>query len=172
MATLGTISIHNIATVISDIESYGDAIKEEVDYEMEASCITIVGQAKIAAANDQGVLVRGISYVKRRMFSYDIVSAANYSAFIEFGTKKQVSIPTGFESLAAQFRGIKIDTGGLSFEEAIKQWAVRHGIDPVDAHYIMILIAYRGIKPHPFLLPAYIKETIQLEKRLRKILES
>lgn len=169
MASTFTISLAGLNEVIYEINSYDKALQEEVDFEFLACAIGIVKDAKIAAARNAknvGFLERGISQIKIAPFRYQIVSPANYSAFVEFGTKNLVSIPAGFEDLANSFRGLKIDNGGISFKQAIFTWAEQKGIDEKLWYPIFIKIAINGVRPHPFLIPAYISNVTKLQNRL------
>jgi len=137
---------------------------------MEACAINIVRDAKVLAARNIGILARGISYVKISEFDFKIISAANYSAFMEFGTKRSVVIPAGFEEEAAKFKGVKIDSGGQTLLQAIEIWAKQKGIPDKDVLFIYLKILFQGVKPHPFIIPAYLANIKKLEKRLTRIL--
>lgn len=168
-----TISLSGLNAVNISIDNYSKELFQEVDYEFQACALNIVKDAKVAAARNAknlGFLARGISQVKKSMFNYQIISAANYSAFMEFGTKSLVSVPSGFEDLANSFKGVKIDNGSITFKQAIYTWAEQKGISEKLWYPIYMKIAIMGVKPHPFLIPAYVSNTIKLQNRLNLLL--
>jgi hypothetical protein len=72
--------------------------------------------------------------------SYEIVSGANYSAYVEFGTIDHVSVPAGIEDYAMQFKGKGIiKHGGVHprpffFPQLpIAQEAVKKNVQPLVA---------------------------------------
>lgn len=154
--------------ILADIQTQTEIVLNEIDFEFEASCLNIVAQAKIKAAKDFGKLAQQISYVKEGRLQYTIVSGSDYSAYMEFGTKDFVDIPEGWEEVAEAFKGVSINSGGLTLYQAIKAWAQRNAIDNVYGVYIKIL--HRGVYAHPYLIPAYEEEVPKLLKRIKSIL--
>jgi hypothetical protein len=172
VASTFTISLSGLNAVNFDINNFRQSLFEEIDFELQSCAIDIVRDAKIAAARNAkniGFLERGISQFKVAPFQYQVISSANYSAFVEFGTKKLVQIPAGFEDLAAQFRGAKLDTGTMSFQQAIYAWADQKGIAKERWHGIFMKLLFVGARPHPFLIPAYIANTNKLQTRLNAL---
>lgn len=120
---------------------------------------------------------------------------APYGAYVEFGTRTYVKVPSELASMAMQFKG-KGGRGGGSgdFEDsdifkAILDWVRRKGIsygstfsvktrkrtgnksqneinDKQAAYMIAISILRKGIRPQPYLWPAYIKYRDEFVKRL------
>jgi len=172
--TFGSVHLVRINELLTDIDSTNIALLQEISFEMEATAIDIVRIAKQKVSKDMGVLARGISYVKKSSFNFTIISAAQYSAFEEFGTSgisgSSVQVPTGFEEVAAQFRGVDIDTGGLKLSDAIEAWGARKGMERADIHGVYLKILHYGRNPHPFLIPAYLTETQNLLRRLNTLL--
>lgn len=166
------ITLANIDRVIQDIDRYSSDLAEEIDFEIQACALDIVKDAKQAAARNLGVLARGISQVKVAPFQYRIISAANYSAFVEFGTKRRVQIPAGWEDVAKEFKGLKLDSGGMTFEDAINLWGKQKGIPKDRWHGIYLKLLFVGANPHPFLIPAFIANTNKLEQRLNNLLNA
>lgn len=82
-------------------------MEDDIEEALFESATTIVNNAKSAAPVDLGFLRLGISSFKSpdTKLSYEIVSAAGYSAYVEFGTRSSVLIPLGLEQYAAQFKG-------------------------------------------------------------------
>lgn len=170
----GVVHLVRLNELLSDIDSQNAALLTEISFEMEATAVDIVRIAKQRAGKELGVLARGITYKKVSSFNFPIISAAQYSAFAEFGTSgisgTSVVVPPGFEDVAAEFRNVKIDTGGLTLAKAIEQWGERKGMDRADIHGVYLKILHKGRNPHPFLIPAFLEETRKLEQRLRTLL--
>ena len=107
----GSVYLVRINEMMQDLTKENYEFLLEVSYEMEACAVNIVRIAKQRTSKDMGVLARGITYVKKSLFNFDVISASQYSAFAEFGTKSSTVVPAGFEDVANQFKGVKIDTG-------------------------------------------------------------
>ena len=99
-----------------------------------------------------------------------ITNAVKYAPFVEWGTKSNVKVPSGYESYASQFRGIRGD-GTVKMLDAITQWVKRKGLaatysvktrkrtarsksevklERSIAFLIMRKIRKFGMKPQPF----------------------
>lgn len=174
--SFGSVHLVRINELLRDLDTQNAAILTEVSFEMEATAVDIVRVAKQRASkySDLGVLQRGITYRKISSFNFVIISAAQYSAFAEFGTSgisgTSVVVPPGFEEVANEFKNVSINTGGLTLAQAIEQWGERKGMESGDIHWTYLKILHRGRDPHPFLIPAFLQETRRLEQRLRTLL--
>lgn len=102
--------------------------------------------------------------------SWAVGNSAFYAPFIEFGTGRQVSIPPEWEELAAQYKGPYPGTWP-EFEQNIKAWMKRHGMDPDQSYPVMIHILRNGLKSRPFLYPAYVKNREKLIESVKKLFE-
>ncbi len=162
-------------------------LTEGVADELKASVMAIARDAKKRAPKNLGTLAQGIGFAGTGL-TWDAFATASYAAYMEFGTGGKVVIPAGFESYAAQFKGKK----GGTFKEmvlAIAQWVKRKGItgtysiktqrrtgnkstrnsqDMQAAWAIAISILRKGIKPQPFMIPAFLTEKPKLMNRLKK----
>lgn len=111
----------------------------------------------------------GISSKKTAQGARELVSAAAYSAYIEWGTKTKVSVPADLTDYAAQFKGR--GTGDYyEFLNSILDWVKRHNLAQITNSYTgkkstkkndLILVAQTiaffimkyGIRPQPFFFP-------------------
>lgn len=164
-----TIEMLGLTELLANVAKLDKRIIKLVSMELEAACLTVVRDAKRAAPKDVGRLTQLISYVKHSDLDFEIVSAANYSAYMEFGTGAYASVPTGWDKFAALYQGVSINTGGKRLKEAIYEWAKRKGIDEKWWYWIYKKIQTTGIKPHPFFIPALV-EFVKVEARIQKIL--
>ena len=138
----------------------------EVDGEVEDAANTWTGFAKRDAPKDMGFLARGIEPKKVKEMHYEVDSNAEYSAYVEWGTGTKVSVPSGLQSYASQFKG-----KGGSAEDAKKMiyaWMERVGIPKEKQWAVFISIMTNGTKPHPFF---FIQRPI-VEKELFKNVEN
>lgn len=89
-------------------------LQKEVKGIIEDGAKTFVRYAKRDAPVDMGVLRNSISYLPIGKLSYDIVSGAKYSAYLEWGTITKVSVPGELAAYASQFKGKGLrKTGGI-----------------------------------------------------------
>jgi hypothetical protein len=166
----------NISRLLSQISDFGhDANRSAVSVTNETTQ-SMVTQAQLRVTSnksvDQGQLRLSIGKTTARV-GYNrsfFFSNAPYAAFVEFGTGARVSIPKGFEQMAAEFRG---RSGGNfdTFVEAIREWCKRKGIDTKLAYIIAVSILRKGLNAKPFFIPSYLEGIQQYPKDLRKVLE-
>lgn len=122
----------------------------EIDGECEDGARQWATLAKQDAPKDQGFLVGQISSLKVAQGHYETVSPAEYSAYVEWGTKTRVRVPAELQSYAAEFRGGK---GQGNAKRMIFAWMNRVGV-PKDKQWIVFYsIITKGIRPHPYFFP-------------------
>jgi hypothetical protein len=193
-----SIQVEGLDKLKKKFGSIPENIRAEVDAEMAVTARDFVNRAVEAAPVDVGFLRGQITFNKVSEMNYEIVSGANYSAFIEFGTKSKVQIPAGLSSYAAQFKGK--GTGNLDeFLRALTQWVKRKGIaaswsnwgqfhrvtrkrtkvseafrineNEQIARVIMIKILMKGIKAQPFFFPQLPIAQAELNKNLKEVVK-
>jgi len=128
--------------------------------------------AKQAAPVDEGRL-KGSIFQQPGKLSSTIGASANYASFQEFGTRKFATayiatLPADWQVFAKQYKG----GGGGTFAEFVMSlvgWCKRHGISEKAAYPIALKILREGMKPQPFLYPAFNKAKDQLIKDLQAI---
>jgi HK97 gp10 family phage protein len=152
------------------------ALKVDVGDEINASVIKIENQAKRLAPVNFGQLRGSIAHSKDSELTYSVAANASYSAYVEFGTGPQVNVPADFKSYAQQFKG---KSGGKfkDMVEALTLWVKRKGVgngknDKGLAYVIALSILRKGMRPQPFLVPAYEMEKPKLIQRLNKLLNA
>lgn len=161
---------------ISGFKEFADKAKRmpkelegEFDAVTELAADTWEQLAKRDAPTDVGFLKNGISHTKPAIMARDVVSASEYSAYMEFGTKLKVRVPAELSAYAAQFKG---PGTGKDPKKFIFAWAKRKGIDPEAWYPIYLSIMRTGVNPHPFF---FVQKPI-VEKQfitdLKQILET
>ncbi len=79
-------------------------VVDEVDGAMQVAATDFEDRAVAAAPVDTGRLKGAISSARLGEMNWKVVSAADYSAYVEFGTRSSVFIPQGLETYAKQFQ--------------------------------------------------------------------
>ncbi len=121
---------------------------------------------------DEGHL-KGSIFQEPGRLSSTVGASRNYASFMEFGTRQFsaeyiATLPADWQKFAIQHRG----GGGGSFEEfllSLMGWCKRHGISDKAAYPIAIKILRNGLRPRPFLYPAFNKAKDLLIKELNEI---
>jgi len=175
------------------LKTIQDDLTKGVAEEISASAMKIERDAKRNAPVNLGTLRQSIhSESTLNGLTGKVIVDAKYGAYVEFGTGGKVSIPSGFEEFAMQFKG----KSGGSLEEfiaALTLWVKRKGLagtysvksgrrlggkgvtqkqDEKLARFLAIKILKNGIRPQPFLIPAYESEKPKLFKRLKDLLNA
>ena len=154
-------------------------------------------EMKKLAPKDIGGLAASISApVNTAELEFTVSVNAFYAAFLEWGTGRYAAqyvsgLPEDWQAYARQFKGQKGNEGLDKFLERMIDWVRRKGLHGLTksgrsktgikaeqdiyniAYVIVIRILRHGIKPHPFMYPAYlhvkpliIKDVDLLLKRL------
>lgn len=154
----------------AEFASASDKIEKITATEVRAMAQDWVAGAQRDAPVDEATLKRLITYEQVSSLTYRVVSQAQYSPFMEFGTKGKYRPIPGTEAIAAQFKGFK---GGdfMQLLRAIVRWVRRKGItgtysvktkrrtgnkinqfaeDYSAAWPIALSILKHGVSPHPF----------------------
>ena len=98
-------NLTGIKEVENALKTMDKHLRQNVGDEINASALTIQSSAKRLAPVDLGFLRNNIALVPIGDLTFSVEAKAKYSAYIEFGTGGQVSIPAGYEDLAMMFKG-------------------------------------------------------------------
>lgn len=151
--------IKNLNQALQGISNYSKEIQQKVDDELTGFAYRWVNDAQQLAPVDDGNLRANIRVDRNEFMNKLVVSAAPYSAYMEFGTGTNVTIPPieDLQRFAAQFRGEgKQGTHPVKFKDGT--WA---------------MVPYQlNLRPRPFFFPSLQKNAVELPKRLKEILES
>ena len=170
------VSLSGMKELEGKLDNLTIALKQGVSDEINASALKIQSDAKKLAPVNFGQLRNSIALTKDSELTYTVSANASYSAYVEFGTGPQVNVPADFKSYAQQFKG---KSGGKfkDMVEALTLWVKRKGIgngknDKGLAYVIALSILRKGMRPQPFLVPAYEMEKPKLIQRLNKLLNA
>lgn len=130
-------------------------------------------EAKQAVPVDEGRLKTSVFQQPGRLSS-TVGASANYASFQEFGTRKfaaayVTTLPPDWQAFAAQYRGAGGNGNFQQFVQSLMGWCKRHGISDKAAYPIALKILRDGLKPQPFLYPAFNKNKDILIKELQAI---
>jgi HK97 gp10 family phage protein len=147
-------------------------VANEVDGVLAYGANEFVNRAVNDAPVDQSELRQKISAKREAVMWHEVVSGAEHSAWVEWGTRSRVQVPAELQSYAAQFKG---GGGKKGAKQAIYEWCRRNGI-PEEAWFsIYKKIMTVGITPQPFFfkqVPA-VQAAVQkkLQPAIRKALD-
>lgn len=169
------VQISGLNKVIERFKQLPKEVEDKLQLRLNEFAINTANDAKQFCPVDEGFLRNSI-HPDLKKLQVSVVVAANYSSFIEFGTRRfaaqyVASLPADWQAFAAQFRG----KGGGSFEELvmrIKRWVQKKGISEKGksdsaAYAIALSIIRNGIHAQPFLYPAWQANIIKLEENLK-----
>lgn len=173
MATGLNIDFSDFTNAALNIGVSTKVLEEAIDNVLNTAAVEIETAAKLFAPTDEGALKGSITANVSKHLLKEINVNVPYAAYIEFGTGRYAaayvsSLPPDWQTYAAQFRG-KGGNGTLDeFLERMVQWVLRKGLQDGGkrskkgkdsayniAYVVVIRILRHGIKPHPFLYPAY-----------------
>jgi len=170
------VSLSGMKELEGKLNKLSTALKEDVGNEINASALKIENQAKRLAPVNLGQLRGSINTDRINELTYSIAANASYAPYVEFGTGPQISVPADFASYSQQFKG---KSGGKfkDMVEALTLWVKRKGVgngknDKGLAYVIALSILKKGMRPQPFLIPAYEMEKPKLIQRLNQLLNA
>ena len=140
-------------TIIRVIEKYVDLM---------------VAEAKKNAPVDIGTTKASIG---KQMLTHSVIFYldSDHGAVQEFGTGARMDIPVELESEAIKFKGMK---GGdiNEFAKELEAWGSRKGIVVKDPYLMALAILRNGLRPQPFMYPAYLKYKDKIVPEIDKAL--
>lgn len=168
------INIKGLKQLIKDLQDSESESFKRISATTEGSARDIEFLAKKYAPVDMGVLRQEIKAYDVDGLHWNITTNylgnAPYSAYVEFGTGTKFKAPQELKEIASKFKGNKRGSfkDGL---EAVEEWAKRKGLPKEAAYPIFLSIIKKGVKPQPYLYPAFVKGRKDYIKKLEKDLE-
>lgn len=164
------VRIVGLPELVDRLQKIPDSVSREVSEELRVGAEGIAADAKASAPGDVGTLRQQIGVKKITDLTFEVISGAEYSPYVEFGTLLEVSIPPELQAYAAQFKG-NGQGGNLSAKEAIFAWCERHGIEREAWFAIYMKLIRVGMKPHPFFFSAFNRQKPIILERIQKVLK-
>lgn len=172
MAKGAYVEIKGLKALKKKLIDIPDRVVEEVEPIMYEAANDFANRAIADAPRDQGILIQEISSYQEGKLKFAVVSGAEWSAFIEWGTRSRVQVPADLQAYAAQFKALRL--GGKEVKRKIFEWCKRVGIPEEFWYPTFIAIMTKGIHPHPFFFkqrePVYKKLVADLKPALKKAL--
>lgn len=190
MAQPFTVDLQGIADIQARLKKASTTILKDVDGVLQRGAGKIAEGAARDAPVDEGSLRRGITFKRLGLGSYEVISAASHSPYIEWGTKRKAKVPAELSSYAAQFKGLKTGSAEEALN-AIKSWVKRKGVrfdsegtfksgkkkganKPLTveqtAYIIFHFIMINGIEPRPFFFKNFNEQEPEIIRDVTKVL--
>lgn len=192
MARSISITTPGLTKILSKLNSFPRDLQIEINAEMGVAALELARMAKSNAPADEGSLRMAIN-TKKENNSWEVAVQKAHAPYMEFGTKRRFRPTRGFERYAAQFKGNRGASSG-SLDGAILGWVKRNKIrfekagqqsvigakkksrvpalktrflTPEQTAFIIArFISFHGVKPHPFLFPAFIQVRRNMTERM------
>jgi hypothetical protein len=196
MANALTIDVSEVIKGSEKLKSMGKVLTDVIDGVLNANALEIATIAKVKAPKNLGGLHASINPENSKLLEKHITVNAFYAPFIEFGTGHYAAqyvstLPADWQAFAAQYKA-KGKNKGTGHELLLKliDWVRAKGIHGLTAsgrskkgkkaeediyniaYVIAIRILRHGIKPHPFLFPAYELQRPIIKKDIETVLKS
>jgi len=160
MAKGAHIKVKGLKELKKRLKEIPEQIASEFDAVMGAAANDYANRAIDDAPRDQGLVIQEIQSNQKKVMYWEVTSGAEWSAYIEWGTRTRARVPAELAAYAAQFKGGGKKGGNP--KQKIFDWCKRLGI-PEEAWYpIFISIMTKGIHPHPF----FFIQKAPIEKQL------
>lgn len=148
-----------------------DNIAKDLDKIVQANAFEGNKIAKQKAPKAFGKLAQSIGIEKKKL-NAKVVANADYAPYVEFGTGGKVDVPAEWKQMASELRRTARGGGFAKALDSIKAWCRLKGIDESAAYPILISILEHGVRPQPFMYPAWKKTKLQFELDLRQYVSS
>lgn len=168
MATNG--EIKGLDKLIKDLKNLGIKGEDAIAERTQSSAQEIEGIAKSTVTSDNGKLRQSIFADKVNKLNWKVIAGAKYAAYVEFGTGAKVYVDPEMQSVASQFQNLPKGNFKL-FEQSLLLWMKRKNIDEKYLFPIMMKILKAGLRPQPFLYPAFVKGRLNYIKDLEEELK-
>lgn len=197
MANTIFIDVTELIKAAQKLKGMEKELAESVDQVLNANAVEIATKAKKLAPVDMGGLRGSINPDVSKPLSKSVSVNVFYAPFIEFGTGKYAaayvgSLPPDWAAMALKFKGKKGGGDYFDFLNNILDWVKRTGLSTVVNSYtgkkvggkaakenLVVLaeaiawsILRKGVKPHPFLFPAYEQQRPQIAKDIAAVVNA
>lgn len=143
-----TITLSGWSEFEKKLKTLPDTLQKEIGGEVEDAARLWAKGAKNDAPVDQGFLRGLISSAKIGPMVAEATSPAEYSAYLEWGTRSRVRVPSDLQAYALQFKAAGGVGGNPKF--FIYAWCKRKGIPEKAWWPIFISLMVKGSRPHPY----------------------
>lgn len=107
-------NVFGIDKLITELKNYSEKVNNDINNSVKAAALNVETKAKMDCPVDMGILRSSINtrpIKDDEGYGYEVFTPLEYAPYVEFGTGTRVSIPTGYEEYARQFKGQKSIVG-------------------------------------------------------------
>lgn len=160
--------------LLRQLESFGEAAKDKAGVEVKDTADEIqklaIDNVKSHGANNFGKLIQGIQPERKNDLQFNVIAKEDYSGYVEFGTGVKTVVPAEMKDIANAIKNNPKGDLKLALK-SVQDWCRGKGIDERAAWPILMSVLDEGLRPRPFLYPAWKKGTASMIKRLEKQVE-
>jgi len=162
--------VKGVDKLLKQLEAFGKDGAKLAAGETEAAARDISATAVRNAPANFGKLRQGIQPEKISKLTWEVQAMAAYSGYVEFGTGAKVSVP---KEMQDQAQAIKNQSKGNIDDalDSIKDWCRAKGIDERAAWPILMSILDEGLRPRPYLWPAFKVGSEKFVKNLNNAID-
>lgn len=173
MASSFNLQVKGLDKLIKDFEKLPNEIQDGLDRSLNAGANNWANGAVRDAPVYDGKLRGSIRSERKGYLWYAVSANVFYAAYVEFGTKNKVQVPSDLQAIAAEFKGGR----GGSFADLldnITRWVKAKGIasgkDLKSAAFLIARsIAKNGISPHPYFFKQKVPTETFIENEIREL---
>lgn len=159
--------VQGVDKLLKQFDQFGKEGEKIASTGVRDAADNIAGIAKRIVPKNLGAsgLEGTIAPKKITDLSWEVVAGADYAGYVEFGTGAKVVVPKEMQDMANSIRGKK--GGDLKQAlQSIKDWCRNKGIDERAAWPILMSILDEGLRPRPYLYPAWVQGSSIFVKNL------
>ena len=107
-------NVFGIDKLITELKNYSEKVNTDINNSVKAAALNVESRAKMDCPVDMGTLRASINtrpIKDDEGYGWEVFTPLEYAPYVEFGTGTRVSIPTGYEEYARQFKGQKSIAG-------------------------------------------------------------
>lgn len=185
MAGVLTVEVKGLKELNAKFGTISKTVGDAIDKALTKGAMRIATNAKKRAPADRGGLRASISADTSTYLDKSVTANVFYAAFVEFGTGKYAAqyvatLPADWKTYAATFK--KSGDGG-TFDDMVQEiydWMNRLGMKGAGGKKLSMNDAYRmakyilinGIRPQPFLYPAFNNEVPKIQTEVSTIINN
>jgi len=163
--------VTGVDKLLKQFDQFGKEGAKVAAGEVEAAVRDIGKNAIINAPANFGKLRQSIQPEKITKLSWEVKAMASYAGYVEFGTGSHVSVP---KEMQEQANALRNQAKG-NFDDALdsmRDWCRAKGIDERAAYPILMSILKEGLRPQPYLYPAFKTGSEKFVKNLTNSIDN
>lgn len=165
--------LEGVQKVLNNLAKNEGEIVREVDAVLKNGAMEIAGQAKVLAPVYLGELQNSIGYKEIGKLRYEVAANAYHAPYIEFGTGPRTKVPKEFEDIAKAVQARPKRGKFADFVRALFLWGKKKGYwnEEGAAYMAAVKILKQGMKPQPFLYPAFVQKRKMIIQDIRNVID-